>query len=409
MRNCRGGSRTREAHAGDSGSFVLFPREFFAVWQGLLTAKMTRRQDSKPTNWLPQVLRLSVLASSRFNLPALRLGRAVSFLACLLLVPMALLAGEGGVGQSVPGADPRWAILVFGSSGEPELQQRYLKELSDLRGLLEGPLGIPRSQIFALFDDPKLNPAQILQLSTKENLAKVCKEIAARSGAEDTVFVFLEGHGSSDGKSYKLNLVGPDPTAEELAAILYSIPAQRFLVVNNTSCSGASVESLSGKGKIVVAATKSGNEKIVTRLGGYFIEAFVGNNADVDKNSRVSIFEAFNYAAQKVEERYVKERSLPTEHPVLSDNGDAQALSLADATARSNLLARTSYLDRGSPLLAGGTSPESQALAKEAQSLEKQIEVLKSAKDELTEEEYLKRLETLLLKLAEVQAKLRKK
>jgi hypothetical protein len=336
-------------------------------------------------------------------------SRFMGFLAGLLLASVGLVAWAGGSGQGAPEADPRWAILVFGSSGDPELQQRYLQELSDLRGLLEGPLGIPRSQIFALFDDPKLNPAQIQYPSTKENLAKVCKEIAARSGADDTVFVFLEGHGSFDGKTYKYNLVGPDPTAEELAAILYPVPAKRFLLVNNTSCSGASVAALSGKGKVVVAATKSGNERIVTHLAGYFIEAFVGNQADVDKNSRVSIFEAFNYAAQKVEERYVKEGSLPTEHPVLSDNGDAQVLTLADAGARSSLLARTSYLDRGSPLLAGGTSPESQALAKEAQSLEKQIELLKSAKDEFTEEEYLKRLEALLLKLAEAQARLRKK
>jgi hypothetical protein len=327
----------------------------------------------------------------------------------MLLVPIGLLAWAEGGGQGTPADDPRWAILVFGSSGDPELQQQYLQELVDLRGLLEGPLGIPRSQVFALFEDPKLNPARIQYPSTRDNLAKVCREIASRSGKEDTVLVFLEGHGSSDGKAYKFNMVGPDPTAEDLAAMLYSIPAQRFIVFNGTSCSGASVEALAGKGRVVVAATKSGNEKIVTHLAKYFIEAFVGNNADVDKNSRVSIFEAFNYAAQKVEEHYTREGSLQTEHPVLSDNGDAQALSLADAGARSNLLARASFLDRGSPLLAGGTSPESQALAKEAQSLEKQIEVLKSAKDELAEEEYLKRLEALLLKLAEVQARLRKK
>jgi hypothetical protein len=335
-------------------------------------------------------------------------GSFLGFLAGLLLIPLSLLAWTGGGGQGAA-ADPRWAILVFGSSGDPELQQRYLKELSDLRGLLEGPLGMPHSQVYALFDDPKASPAQIEHQSTKENLAKVCKEIAARSRADDTVFVFFEGHGSFDGKTYKLNLVGPDPAAEELAAILYAIPAQRFFVVNNTSCSGASVTALSGKGKVVVAATKSGNEKIVTRLAGYFIEAFTGNNADVDKNSRVSIFEAFDYAAHQVEAYYTKEGSLPTEHPVLNDNGDVQALSLTDAEGRGSLLARTSYLDRGSPLLAGGSSPESQALAKEAQSLEKQIEVLKSAKDELSEEEYMKRLEELLLKLADVQARSRKK
>jgi hypothetical protein len=376
--------------------------------EGISNARTPKRQDAKPTNWTFQPLHLGVVASLRFAFSSIRLSRAAP-LVCLLLVQVSLHAETGSAGQSVPAADSRWAILVFGSSGDPELQKRYLKELSELRALLEGPLGMPRGQIVALFDDPKLNSDQIQHQSTKENLAKVCKEIAARSGVEDTVFVFLEGHGSFDGKAYTLNLIGPDPTAEELAAILYSVPARRFLVVNSTSCSGASLEALSGRGRVVVAATKSGNEKIVTRLAGFFIEAFEGGNADVDKNSRVSIYEAFDYAAHKVEEHYTKEGSLPTEHPVLSDNGDAQPLSLAAAGARSNLLARSSYLDRGSPLLAGGTSPESQALAKEAQSLEKQIELLKSAKDELAEAEYMKRLEELLLKLAEAQARLRKK
>jgi hypothetical protein len=284
-----------------------------------------------------------------------------------------------------------------------------LKELVDLRGLLESSLGFPSSHVFTLFDNPNLDPTRIQYQSTRENLAKVCKDIAGRAGKEDIVFIFLEGHGSSDGKVYKLNLVGPDPTVEDLAVMFYSIPTQRFIVVNATSCSGGSVEALSGKGRVVVASTKSANEKIVTRLGRYFIEAFVGNNADVDKNSRISIFEAFNYAARKVEEYYTKEASLQTEHPVLSDNGDPQVLTLEGMGARATLLSRSAYLDRGSPLLAGDSSPEGQALAKEGQALEKQIELLKSAKDEMTEAEYEKKLEELLLKLAEVQAKLRKK
>jgi hypothetical protein len=338
------------------------------------------------------------------------LGLLVLFLAGGLLLRIGLTARQASASQGTdPSADPRWAVLVFGSSGDPELRVRYLKEVADLQSLLEGPFAIPRNQIHTLCDDPKPGTVQAQRLSTKENLAAACNEIAAQAGPEDTVFVFIEGHGSFDGKSYKLNLVGPDPTAEELAAILYSIHARRFLVVNNTSCSGASVAALSGKEKVVVAATKSGNEKLVTRLAEYFIEAFMGNSADVDKNSRVSIFEAFQYASQHVEDHYAKEGILQTEHPVLSDNGDPQVLSLAEAGARSNMLSRSSYLDRGSPLLAAGASPESQALAREAQSLEKQIDRLKAAKSELPEEVYMKRLEELLLRLAGVQARLRGK
>ncbi len=341
--------------------------------------------------------------------------RRTAGLICLLglLTPLAGVTAPEGTrapwAQNAPARDPRWAILVSGISGDPELQKQYLKELVDLREVLEGTLGFPSGQVFALFDSPELDTAHIQYQSTRANLETVCKAIAGRAGRDDLVFVFLQGHGDSDGKGYKLNLVGPDPNSEELAAIIYSIPAQRYVVVNATNCSGASLEALEGKGRIVVSATKSGNEKNLTRLGRFFIDALVNNNADVDKNGRVSILEAFAYAARKVEEYYTREGSLQTEHPVMSDNGEEPWLTLNESGTSSRQLSRASYLDRGSPLLLGDGSPEGQALAREAQALEKQIEILKSAKDEMTEEEYLKRLEALLLKLAEVQAKLRKK
>jgi hypothetical protein len=313
-------------------------------------------------------------------------------------------------GQGTPAVEGRWAILVTGVSGDPDLQKGYLKELTDLRGLLEGALAFPRDHVYALFDDPKMDPARIQYQSTRENLEKVRKEIAGRVGKGDLVFIFLEGHGNFDEDKYKLNLVGPDPTGEELAEVFYSIPAERFVVINATSCSGGSLEALSGRGRIVVSATKSGNERNLTHFGKYFIEAFANNNADVDKNGRISIFEAFTYAAHKVEEYYTKSGSLPTEHPVLSDNGGASALTLAEAGNQSALASRTAYVDSGSPLYAqAGNDPESQALVKEAQALERQIELLKAAKGEMKQEEYDKRLEELLTKLAEVQARLRKK
>jgi hypothetical protein len=296
-----------------------------------------------------------------------------------------------------------------GVSGDSELQKGYFKELTDLRGLVEGALAFPRDHVYALFDDPKMDPTRIQYQSTRENLQKVCKEIAGRAGREDLVFVFLEGHGSFDEEKYKLNLVGPDPTGQELAAMFYSIPAAKFVVVNATSCSGASLEALSGKGRTVITATKSGNERNLTHFGKYFIEAFANNNADVDKNGRISVFEAFTYAAHKVDDYYTKGGSLPTEHPVLSDNG-ANPLTLAEAANQSALASRTAYLDSGSPLYAqAGNDPETQALVKEAEALEKRIEEMKAAKGEMTQEEYEKHLEELLTRLAEVQAKLRKK
>lgn len=310
--------------------------------------------------------------------------------------------------QVQPARDPRWAILVFGISGDPDLQKQYLKEMADLHDLLEGAFGFPRDHVVVLFDEPKLDPVRIQYQSTRANLEKACAEIAGRSGKEDIVFVFIEGHGDSDGKSYKLNLVGPDPNGAELADMVYAIPAWRYVIVNATNCSGGGLDALAGKGKIVISATKSGTEKNLTHLGKYFIEALTQNNADIDKNNRISLFEAFSYSARRVEEYYAKEGSMQTEHPVLSDNGEAQAFSLTDAASRPALLARSVYLDPGTLSLAA-KNPEDQALLLEAQALEKRIEVLKSAKDEMSEADYFRKLEELLLRLAEIQAKLKKK
>jgi hypothetical protein len=303
----------------------------------------------------------------------------------------------------------RWAILVAGISGDQALQEEFLKEIGRLRTILEGQLRFERQRVIALFEDPAKAPGVVQFKSTRENLEKVGQDLTGRVGKDDIVFVFLIGHGSSDAKGYKLNLVGPDPTADELAEMLYKIPAQRFVIVNTTTCSGASVDALSRPGKIVVTATKSGSEKNQTHMGGFFVEAFENNNADQDKNGRVSILEAFSYAVLKVEEWYNKEGNLQTEHPVLDDNGDVQANAKPSPENGDGFLARTTYLDAGAGLAAkAGLSTGEQALAREAQELERNIEALKYEKPKLREAEYEQKLEALLLRLAEVNAKLRK-
>jgi hypothetical protein len=305
--------------------------------------------------------------------------------------------------------DGRWAILIAGVSGDDDLQKGYLKELQELRSLLEGAFGFPRNQIAVLFEDPSKDPGSIQYAATRENLHAVCRDLAARVQKDDLMFVFIEGHGGYDGTNYKLNLVGPDPTGDELAVDLHSIPAHRYVVVNATNCSGGSVPALSKPGKIVIASTKNGMEKNQTRFGEFFIRSLKENIADSDKNGRVSIAEAFVYASRKVEEYYVRDGSLQTEHAVLDDNGDGRAQSKPSPENEEGLLARTTYLDKGAARdMQANLSPEQQELAREARELERQIDALKYAKGDMAEAEYENKLEALLLRLAEINAKLPK-
>ncbi len=264
--------------------------------------------------------------------------------------------------------------------------------------------------MFVFAEDPAKDPALVQFKSTRENLDKVCRDLAPRVRKEDEVFVFIVGHGNAEGSVYKLNLVGPDPTAEELAATLYSLPSQHFVVVNTTTCSGGSLAALSRKGSIVLTATKSGHEKNQTHLGEYFVEALEAGNADSDKSGRVSILEAFDYASLKVSEYYTREGHLQTEHPVLDDNGDTQAHDKPAPDNGDGFLARTTYLDAGpAAAAAGAATPEQVELARLSQELEKEIESLKYRKSGMPADEYERQLEDLLLKLARTNAKLQKK
>ena len=335
--------------------------------------------------------------------------KMLSIVVCRLAAVLLLFHVIGSV-PHVTGneSDGRYAILLVGASGNPDLQAMYLEETRKLHSALTGALGFPRDQVVVLFDDPDVDPDLIQHKSTRKGLEEAVQNLASRVKKEDWVFVFIEGHGSYDGKTYKLNLVGRyDPTAWELAAILYSIPAERFVVVNATSCSGGSLPAFSGEGKIVITATKSGSEKNQTHMGRYFVESLENNAADSDKDDRVSVMESFIYSKLKVEEYYKNEDNLQTEHCILDDNGDAQGQSDPNPESEEGLLARTTFFNRGVGTDAlEAFTPEQRKLALEAWELEEQIEALIYEKAKMPQSEYEKKLEELLLKLARINEKL---
>ena len=312
-------------------------------------------------------------------------------------------------GPIVYGTEPegRYAILLVGVSGDPNLQKMYLEEARNLHAALTGPLGFPRDRVIVLFEDPEMDPDLIRHKSTREGFEEACQHLSSRAKTSDLVFVFIEGHGSYDGKTYKLNLAGPDPTARELAEILYSIPAGRFVVVNATNSSGGSMGALSGEGKIIITATKSGMEKNQTHMGRYFVESLENNAADSNKDDRVSVLEAFLYTKRKVEDYYKNEGNLQTEHSILDDTGDARGQSDPNPESEEGLLARTTFFDsraRTDPMKPA--TAEQQRLAIEARDLESQIEALKYAKAEMSRADYEKKLEELLIQLARINEKL---
>jgi hypothetical protein len=104
----------------------------------------------------------------------------------------------------------------------------------------------------------------------------------------------------------------------------------------------------------------------------------------MDKDGRVSLLEAFDFANTEVERSYKADNRLQSEHPTLGGSRElAASFVLAPAGAA-----------------AAGASPELRGLAAERVAIEESIEALKARREGMDTAQYQKELEDLLVKLA---------
>ncbi len=292
---------------------------------------------------------------------------------------------------SLPAAT--YYVTVSGLGGEPDYEQRFGMWAKDIEKVLKTS---PDAQVETLVD------------GTREQVRAALDRVAKEAQPQDAVVLMLIGHGSFDGYEYKINLPGPDLSGAELGALLDRIPATRQLVVNMTSASGGSVESLRRSNRVVIAATKTGSEKNATVFARYWVEALSDPAADTDKNDVVSALEAFRYADKKTAAFYESQKRLATEHAVLEDTGKGEAVRApAPENGEGQLAAAFPLLRIGAAATAAQNPAKVELLAKREQ-LEQQIDKLKYEKAAMAPEEYKKQLGALLLELARTQEALDK-
>src|SRR5206468_2038769 len=102
------------------------------------------------------------------------------------------------------------------------------------------------------------------------------------------------------------NISGPDYTADDYNKLLSTLSAGRIVIVLGTPASGAAVEKFAGKNRVVVAATRSGQEGNDIVFYDYFLEALQSPAADEDKNQKKEL-------EQKIEALRINKDSLPAE------------------------------------------------------------------------------------------------
>jgi len=287
-------------------------------------------------------------------------------------------------------------VTVAGLGGEQDYEQRFASQAQEIDKLLH-----------ASNSDAKITTLYGGQ-ATKANVQNALAQVAREAKPNDAFVLMLIGHGSFDGYEYKVNLPGPDMSGVELATLLDRIGCTRQLVVNMTSASGGSRAALEKPNRVVITATKSGNEKNATVFARFWIEALRDPSADTDKNETVSALEAFTYASTKTAEFYDTQKRLATEHPILEDTGQGDGERKPSPENGEGLKAAQFAMLRIGAAQVAASTPEKKALLEKRDQLEEQIDKLKYEKAAMPANQYKKQLGDLLLELAKTQAELDK-
>ena len=297
-------------------------------------------------------------------------------------------------------AQQRYAILVSGASGGEKYAAQQQKWRTELAAFLTTNFAFPDSNI-VIVDETSEGSSK----ATADNVRNLFGDLAQRATREDTVFVVLVGHGTYDGMDAKFNLVGPDLSAAEWKSLIDAMAA-RLVVVNTTESSFPFLEQLSRTGRVVITATDSAQQRYSTVFAEYFIRSLADLSSDLDKNGRISIWEAFTLASSGVKQHYEQRGQLPTERPLLDDNGDGMGKE-AEAPGDDGALARTVFFNAEPQPTAGDA--ERAALERQRLALEKQLEDLKARRGTMSEEQYLAELERIFVELARIAQEIRKR
>jgi hypothetical protein len=312
---------------------------------------------------------------------------------CLLLLAV-VSCGE---------AAERYALIVTGASGGDAYQQKYATWRTSLSSLLRDTFGYKPDTLFVLAE----TEGDGVQKSNRENVQRVLTDMRRRMTKDDQLMILLIGHGTTlDGEEAKFNLVGPDLSATEWGDLIKPLRG-RVVFVNTSSASFPFLRKLAARGRVVLTATDSSAQQFETVFPEFFVEAFAESAADVDKNGRVSMWEAFNYASAGVKQFYDQKGQLPTERPLLDDTGAGVGRE-ADTPGNDGAIARITYLQPDAVLALPADTALAGLVQRQAE-LQAELEALKARKESTPADQYEAELEKVLVDLARVSIQIRAK
>jgi hypothetical protein len=298
-------------------------------------------------------------------------------------------------------AAERYALVVTGASGGPDYAAKYDGWRNSLVHTLTAKFGYPSDHVIVLAEEA----GERVRKATRENVRAALGDLRQRAGKEDLVLVLLIGHGAgSEADEAKFNLVGPDLSADDWATLIRPIAA-RVVFVNTSSGSFPFLKAIAGRGRIVLTATESAAQQFETVFPEFLVNSFDTPDADLDKNGRVSMWEAFTFASAGVRGWFEERGQLATERPLLDDTGAGIGRE-AEGSGPDGTVAQITYLEP-EPHIAETGDRELTILLRRRAELHADLEALRARKPNLTPDAYETELEKLLLELAKVDRQIR--
>lgn len=310
--------------------------------------------------------------------------RAAVWLGLVLLCPGAAAAQE------------RFALVVEGAPGEAKYAEQHAEWREKLAKTLREVYRIPESQLVVLSGSGA-------QPATADAVRAALGRFSAAMRPGDVALIVLIGHGTFDGQDAKFNLVGPDLSAAAWKALVDRLPGE-VVFVNTASASSPFLAALAGPKRVVITATAIPAQRFHTVFAEYFIDGLAESEADIDRNGRRSVFEAFAYASLRVRRHYEQRGQLATERALLDDDGDGNGRE-AVGEGKDGERASLAYLDADRAAIV--TDPELLRMMQRRDALLLEIDELRKRRLMMPPLEYDALLETLLIDLALVSRDIR--
>lgn len=204
-------------------------------------------------------------------------------------------------------------VIAVGAGGTEDYAMQFAEWAERWRAIAD-EAGATVAQVGPHADD------ETPETDDRQQLLELLDHLKA-DDPDSPLWLVMIGHGTFQQGRANFNLRGPDVSADDLATALAD--ARRPLViVNSASASGPFIAALSGEDRVVVTATRDGDEQNFARFGDYLSQAIGDRSADLDHDHSVSILEAFLSASDQTRQYYDRRAQLVTEHALIDDNGD---------------------------------------------------------------------------------------